>query len=350
MPKAKGREDRGASLSPSRSRAAPSSAILDAAFRKAYRATPHGDSKLDRDRRRAQLKIIRSGSVAIRHLRLVAKPLRSGPASPFVTRLLDQRFGRGQVDHSLRRLVRAETRIRGMSRDEQRALAKSERSDEFAQRVRQFYGRLASFLREVDPDLQRLRDAAYYLKQRPQIDPALPTVVVAGFPNVGKSSLVAALSTARPKIASYPFTTLAVSVGHADLGFDRLQLMDTPGVLGRRRRENPAEAEAEAAVEHAATLVLFVLDPSESCGYTRADQMVLLEKWHRELPNVPFLEIETKSDLAREEGSSRLAVSAKTGEGLDRLRDEIQARIAVLKPALPPPIEEDGSVPGVVDF
>ncbi|MCI4328887.1 MAG: 50S ribosome-binding GTPase, partial [Thermoplasmata archaeon] len=245
---------------------------------------------------------------------------------------------------------RAETRIRGLSRDEQRGLRTTDRSEEFAESVRRFYGRLASFLREVDPDLQRLRDAAYFLKQRPQIDPAIPTVVVAGFPNVGKSSLVAALSTARPKIATYPFTTLAVSVGHADLGFDRLQLMDTPGVLGRARKENPAEAEAEAAVQHAATLVLFVIDPSESCGYTRAEQQVLLEKWHHELPGIPMLEIETKSDLVKEAGSKRLQVSAKTGEGLDELREIIQGRLAVLKPSVPPPIEEDGSVPGVIDF
>src|SRR5208337_95264 len=66
-------------------------------------------------------------------------------------------------------------------------------------------------------------------------------------------------------------TTIGVEVGHADLGFDRLQVLDTPGVLNRSRRANPAEDEAEAAVSHAATAVLFVLDPSGTCGFTLED-------------------------------------------------------------------------------
>jgi len=44
------------------------------------------------------------------------------------------------------------------------------------------------------------------------------TVVVAGYPNVGKSSFIRLVSTAEPEIAAYPFTTKGVIVGHRDLG------------------------------------------------------------------------------------------------------------------------------------
>lgn len=349
MPPRKGREDRGASRKPSDA-TVPSSAILDAAFHKAHKATPHGDTHLDRSRLRAKLKIVRSGAVAIRQLRLATRPfLRPGPTD-FEKLLVAKAFGPGTLERALRRLQRAESRIRGLSVEEQRRLRRASSTDAFGESVIRFYGRLASFLREVDPDLVQLRAIGRHLKERPHLTDSEPVVVVAGFPNVGKSSLVARLSSARPKVSDYPFTTLALQVGHADLGFDRLQVLDTPGVLGRRDRENSAEVEAETAVERAATLVVFVLDPSERCGYPMAEQERLLERWRAELPNIPILEIETKSDLLRSQRSGRLAVSATTGEGLEELRAELQRRLASWRPpasAAPPAVEEG---PYVIDI
>ena len=331
MPTAKGREDRGASVSPSRGTPI-SSTILDAAFRRAHRATPHGDTRLDRSRRRAQLKIIRSGAVTLRHLRLAAKPFQSAAITELDRLLVARAFGERVLDRSLARLRHAETRIRGVSTEEQRRLRQLDRTEDFADSVRRFYGRLASFVREVEPDLVRLREIAGYLKDRPRLREDEPTVVVAGFPNVGKSSLVARLSSARPKVAAHPFTTLALQVGHADLGFDRMQVLDTPGVLGRARKANPAEIEAQTAVERAATVVVFVLDPTEQCGYPITDQEALLERWRTEFPSLPFLVVQTKADLRRLVVAGRLSVSAVSGEGLDELRAQIQRALERWKP------------------
>ena len=339
----KGREDRGASVSGSRGQA-PSSAILDSAFRKAYRATPHGATRLDRSRLRAKLKIVRSGAVVVRHLQGALLPVTRPPPTEFSKRLIDQRFGTGRLDRAIVRVRRAQERIRGLVRDEQRSLRTASGTENIAEVVREMYGRLASFVREVDPDLALLREIKSFQRDRPSVNPELPTVVVAGFPNVGKSSLVAELSTATPKVAEYPFTTLAVSVGHADLGFDRLQVMDTPGVLGRSGRHNPAETEAETAVGVAATIVLFVIDPTGQSGYTIEEQERLLERWRREFPKLPFLEVETKSDLpGGVRSASRLQVSSKTKSGLEELRTRLGELVseAHVNPAgTPAPVDE----------
>ncbi len=333
----RGREDRGAARSPHGRPIA--SAILDAAFHRAHRASPHGAKGSDRNRRRALLKIVRSSAVVRRQLRLRSAPLTDEKLTEFQRRLVDRAFGVGARARALRRLKTAERRIEGLSREAERELHRAEGPERIAALVRALYGRIASHVHEVEPDLEALERVRRYLKERPTLDPATPTVVVAGFPNVGKSSLVARLSTARPKVADYPFTTLALEVGHADLGWDRSQILDTPGVLGRKSRRNPAEAEAEEAVEHAATVVLFVLDPSGSCGYSREEQEELARRWHAEYPGVPIIEVETKSDIGVS-GSGRPAVSAKTGEGLADLKQRLEAALRRLRPATElPPLE-----------
>ncbi len=304
-----------------------SATILDIAFRRASLVSPHGKTPAERDRLRAELKIVRSSATVLRHLRLASRSVERRAQGTFERALLARSFEGGNVERSLLRLRHAAERIRRAARDAERAVHGDLDHEGLAAVVRAFYGRLASFVREVDPDLLALRAAERFLKERPEIVTDLPVVVVAGFPNVGKSSLVARLSSARPKVASYPFTTLAVSVGHADLGFDRLQVMDTPGVLGRTRRSNRAEAEARTAVERAATVVVFVLDPTDTSGYSLEEQEQLLSRWREEFPKLLIVPVETKVDLVRRT-TDRLQVSSVTGEGVDRLR-------AVLREALP---------------
>ena len=320
----------------------PSVALLDIAFHRASLATPRGETKSARDRMRAELKIVRSSATVVRHLRLETRRFVRSPLSPFESTLVAQRFGEGSLPHALARVRRAEERIRGLAHSAERATRGAAGSEELGDQVRAFYGRLSSFVREIDRDIELLRAIGRFLDERPHLESGRPTVVVAGFPNVGKSSLVARLSSAHPKVADYPFTTLSISVGHADLGFDRLQVLDTPGVLGRPGRSNPAESEATAAVGGVATVVLFVLDPTEKCGYPVAEQERLLDRWRSEFPQLPIVAVETKCDLLQRP-NDRLKVSAVTGAGLDELRARIRELVRPRGDL--PPIREEWTEP-----
>src|SRR5690625_6523203 len=56
-------------------------------------------------------------------------------------------------------------------------------------------------------------------------------VALVGFPSAGKSSLIAAMSAARPKIADYPFTTLVPNLGVLQAGEERYTVADVPGLI-----------------------------------------------------------------------------------------------------------------------
>jgi nucleolar GTP-binding protein len=86
---------------------------------------------------------------------------------------------------------------------------------------------------------------------------------------VGKSSLLRCLSSAKPEIAQYPFTTKEIHVGHIEKTekyiTKRFQIIDTPGLLDRPlSKRNEIEKQAIAALTHLADLIVFVLDVSGS--------------------------------------------------------------------------------------
>ena len=100
--------------------------------------------------------------------------------------------------------------------------------------------RSASMVHQIDKDLRFLNEVRNTLRKLPHIEDAF-TVVIAGYPNVGKSSFIRWI-LATPDIASYPFTTKGVIVGLREQGRDRIQFVDTPGISRRCRGEKPDRA------------------------------------------------------------------------------------------------------------
>lgn len=164
---------------------------------------------------------------------------------------------------------------------------------------KQAFARFADIVDSVDADLTVIREAREELRRLPDIKPEEPAIVVAGYPNVGKSSFVRALTNADAPVASYPFTTTGVLVGHLDRDHVRYQLIDTPGILDRPDAErNEIEGQALSAITHAADCVLFLLDASEQCGYPLADQLALRDELADRFAPTPLVTVCNKADAS----------------------------------------------------
>lgn len=156
-------------------------------------------------------------------------------------------------------------------------------------------------------------------------------VGLVGLPNAGKSTLLATLTAAHPKIADYPFTTLSPNLGVAGEE-ERFVVADVPGLVEGAHEGKGLGHRFLRHVSRCRALVLVVdlsaPDPAADLATVRAE----LEAYDRAMAARPSLVVGTKRDLSPDVdpqallGSGAIAVSAVTGEGLDRLRE----RLAVL--------------------
>lgn len=72
-------------------------------------------------------------------------------------------------------------------------------------------------------------------------------------------------------------------------------------------------------MKYLAHIIVFVFDPSETCGYTMDRQEALLRSVRDSFPGIPFIEVENKADLEWGGTGKRPRISASTGEGVDEL-------------------------------
>jgi nucleolar GTP-binding protein len=245
---------------------------------------------------------------------------------PFERELIDVVVGVDKLRHSLGAIDWARKTMDGIKREERDAIKRSSGADEVNKRLNAVFGRVSSVMDKVAGDLEFLRSARHKLKVMPDIRPDEPVVVIAGAPNVGKSLLVRCISSGKPEIASYPFTTKSVSLGHMTLNRRRVQVMDTPGLLDRPLEErNPIELQAVAALTNLEGVFVFVFDVSESCGYSLASQKNLLNELRKSFPGTGFIVVSNKSDLRT--SPEGLNISAKTGDGIEALLLEIESLI-----------------------
>src|SRR5213080_633189 len=181
----------------------------------------------------------------------------------------------------------------------------------------------------------------------------LADAALAGLPNAGKSSLLARISNARPKVADYPFTTLAPVLGTVDApGATRqLTVVDVPGLIEGASEGAGLGHEFLAHLERARVLV-HVIDASEGdpaerfeqidreleaygAGLSERPQIVVLNKVDL-LPAPPALELDDERVIAAFE------TSAATGAGVDGFRRSLFELV--------PPVEEPAAPLGLADF
>lgn len=169
----------------------------------------------------------------------------------------------------------------------------------------------------------------------------LADVGLIGFPNAGKSSLIAAVSNARPKIAAYPFTTKVPHLGLVRLGPESSFVMaDIPGLIEGAHAGKGMGIQFLKHIERT-RILLHLIDLSDPAlsdpyqGYVslrkelKAYQTRLLEKpeivvlTKMDLPEARAREAEVAEVLRREQ-KPVVSISAATRTGLDRLLTEVQ--------------------------
>jgi GTP-binding protein len=178
----------------------------------------------------------------------------------------------------------------------------------------------------------------------------LADVGLLGFPNVGKSTLIAHISAAKPKIADYPFTTIVPNLGVVELGdYRTFVVADIPGLIAGAHQGAGLGLQFLRHVERTKVL-LHIIDVS---GTTGRDPISDYQTIRQELANYevglmdkPEIVVANKADVAQDSDLTLLAefcqrkqlpfyvISAVTGQGLKPLLESVWQQLQQLNTAL----------------
>jgi nucleolar GTP-binding protein len=159
---------------------------------------------------------------------------------------------------------------------------------------------MATIVKRQKDSLAYLEQVRQHLARLPSIDPNTRTLLICGYPNVGKSSFMNKMTRADVEVQPYAFTTKSLFVGHMDYKNLRWQVIDTPGILDHPlEQRNTIEMQSITALAHLRTSVLFFIDISEECGYTIDAQCKLFHSIKPLFANKPTLLVMSKIDVVR---------------------------------------------------
>lgn len=181
-------------------------------------------------------------------------------------------------------------------------------------------GRMATIMKRQGANLTYLEQVRQHLSRLPSIDPYTRTIIICGFPNVGKSSFINKITRAEVEVQPYAFTTKSLYVGHTDYKYLRWQVIDTPGILDHPLEErNVIEMQAITALAHLRACVLYVMDISEQCGHSLDEQAKLFESIKPLFANKPLIVVINKVDICEVEelDTDRRAVIARLEQDTD---------------------------------
>lgn len=182
----------------------------------------------------------------------------------------------------------------------------------------------------------------------------LADVGLVGFPNVGKSTLISRLSSARPKIADYPFTTLEPHLGVVGLDQERSFVMaDIPGLIEGAHEGRGLGIRFLKHIERT-RLLLHLIDVAEDSERDPVEDyrviLTELESFSPALAQKPMMVVASRVDatghgdrlkllrkFCRKHSMELYEISAVTGEGLENLKNAVWARLEQIpRPAQAP--------------
>lgn len=281
-----------------------SEVFLDIAFRKARDAArnhtlaEYEKSSLNREKTLSLVKIKAVKESLSKQLQLIIdKYPNFDNLHEFYAQLLRLTLNYKQLKKTLGSINWLLTQIREFSRSYNLKVKRSEDPKKIKELMSQYYGRISSCFKQVKPELEYLHKARQTMRDYPSIKENMLTICIAGFPNVGKSTLLSKLTPAKPEINEYAFTTKRLNLGYQSLNAIKIQFIDTPGTLNREDQMNPVEVQAYLAMRYVANFIVYVFDLTEH-SYSIKDQLKLLERLKEY--DKPLFAYITKQDLVSE--------------------------------------------------
>ncbi|MFQ5975312.1 MAG: NOG1 family protein [Candidatus Hydrothermarchaeales archaeon] len=241
--------------------------IIEISFRKAKKDSRAISGKVPRPMRVKKseaLKVKAVSSFIRKHFgKVLGRTSELEKLDPFYQELIDLTVGSEDLKSSLKALEWANETIQKMEKRTLKRIRRSRNNEDIYKTRKEFYGKAVSVLKKVEDDIEFLNLSREKLKQLPGVESTF-TVVVAGMPNVGKSTFVTSITSAKPRIESYPFTTQQILLGYFEIKHRRYQVVDTPGLLDRPLdKRNKVEKQAILALRLLADMILYLFDHSE---------------------------------------------------------------------------------------
>ncbi|KAL9120729.1 MAG: hypothetical protein Q9187_002717 [Circinaria calcarea] len=221
---------------------------------------------------------------------------------PFHKDLLNTLYDADHFRIALGQLSTAKHLIETVSRDYVRLLKYAQSLFQCKQLKRAALGRMATICRRLKDPLVYLEQVRQHLGRLPSIDPNTRTLLICGYPNVGKSSFLRSVTRADVDVQPYAFTTKSLFVGHFDYKYLRFQAIDTPGILDHPLEEmNTIEMQSITAIAHLRSAILYFMDLSERCGYSVQAQIQLFQSIKPLFSNKLVFVVINKIDIMRPE-------------------------------------------------
>jgi GTP-binding protein len=167
----------------------------------------------------------------------------------------------------------------------------------------------------------------------------LADVGLAGFPNAGKSTLLSAISGAKPKIASYPFTTMKPNLGVVTMSdFRTFVMADIPGIIEDAHEGRGLGIRFLRHIERN-SLLLFLVSSEQDIEYEYHALLDEIKSYRRDLLEKPRLLVITKMDLQKNYQLNReidvgipvIQISAATGYHIDNLKEAIWGQLQTVE-------------------
>jgi len=314
--------------------------IIDESFKRAATAAArekYEGNVVEKARQKEGLRIKKVGCLVSDRLKAVAGSFPDMEKMPEIYReLVEAVVGEAKLRRAVKNIKLMSNQVKQMQINYLDRLKKSRHTYDSRETRKIFYGRTAGCLEKIEGELELIYEIAPLLRTFPDLEEA-PTVIIAGLPNVGKTSLLKQLTGSEPEIQPYPFTTKGLMLGYVSFGHQRVQLIDTPGLLDRPvAKRNKIELQAIAAIKVMADLIVYVFDVSETCGYTLERQRNLYEDIRKDFKK-PIIAVANKTDAVggrspQDTGvEGIIEVSCESGAGVEALRKFLKGELQKIK-------------------